>query len=339
MQSAVTESSAYGGLNVSNLKYCKYSLRGATWRYACRFELTSRMDTLSRQLSIRFVLIHYHIFKNAGTTVECILRREFPEAFAILDSSDPAAVLRAEQLKDYLLKNPGVKAVSSHHLRYPIGLVPGTVLFDCCFLRHPLDRLQSMYQHFRRTDEDNWLAELARRESPQEFMKTLVENAPHLVSNVQTLYLSTGGAFTRPAGSWDLENACEIVQRMSFPGLVERFDESLVVAEYYLRPAFPELRLDYVAQNVSPARDSPQNGVARNTLIRLWGSELHSQLTHLNEYDLKLFKRAGAEIRRRTALISGFSRRLEEFQRRCDARRSIEPLNFKSCHPSMAANT
>ena len=275
-------------------------------------------------LGIRFVLIHFHIFKNAGTTIEWILRREFPEGFLALDSSDPAAVLGTEHLRHSLLKNPQVRAVSSHQLRYPTGDVPGTVLFDCCLLRHPLDRLQSLYEYFRRSEEDHWFAGLARRETAAGFMRELVESAPHFVSNVQTLYLSTSGAFTRPAGVWDLEKACNIVRRMSFPGTVERFDESLAAAEYYLHPAFPELRLDYVKQNVSPAKESSRHGVRRERLIRLWGSEIHRQLTRLNEYDLKLFELATSEIRRRTSLVPRFKERLEDFRRRCAVLRTKE---------------
>ena len=69
-------------------------------------------------------------------------------------------------------------------------------------------------------------------------MKTLLQGWPHLVGNVQTLYLSTGGAFTRPAGVLDFQKALDTVRRMAFPGVVEQFDESLVAAEYFLGPAF-----------------------------------------------------------------------------------------------------
>lgn len=294
------------------------------------------MEVTLRTPPTRFVLVHYHIFKNAGSTLEWILRREFRDAFATLHSSDANAVLGAEYLRDCLLDNPRIKAVSSHHLRYPMCELSGTVLFDCCFLRHPLDRLQSFYEHFGRADEDNWLTRLARRESLQGFMKVLVESAPHVVSNVQTLYFSMGGAFTRPAGSWDLEKAVSTVRQMAFPGVVEQFDESLVAAEYFLRPAFPELRLEYVAQNVSPARGAGQPVSGRSQPIEVWGSELHDQLIRLNEYDLKLFQLTSDEIERRTSLIPAFAGRVKEFRERCSALLSQAPVEFA---PSQVALT
>ena len=207
------------------------------------------------------------------------------------------------------LKNPNIKALSSHHLRYPMGQTPGTIFFDCCFLRHPLTRLQSLYEHYRRTGDEDWLSRLARHETSQGFLKTLVESAPHVVSNVQTLYLSTAGAFTRPAGSWDLERAIEILHKWHSPVLVEQFDESLVSAEYFLRPAFPELRLEYVAQNVSPAKDDGRSGAGGSRLIALWGDELHSQLVRLNEYDLKLH----SEPRTRLHDVDQWSRAFPDF--------------------------
>lgn len=271
--------------------------------------------------------------------MEWILRREFSGAFASLHSSDADAVLGAEHLSDCLLNNPQVKAVTSHHLRYPMGKIPGTVLFDCCFLRHPLDRLQSLYEHFRRTGEEDWLSCLARAKSPAGFMKTLAETAPHVVSNVQTLYLSMGGALTRPAGPWDLEKASDILRQMSFPGLVERFDEGLVAAEYFLRPAFPDLRLEYVAQNVTRAKELPASSDSGNQLMELWGDELHAQLVHLNEYDLKLFNLAADEIERRTSLIPFFPRFLEEFRQRCAALRPQQFVDFPLNRTPAAART
>lgn len=218
-----------------------------------------------------------------------------------------------------------------------MGQLAGTIFFDCCFLRHPLTRLQSLYEHYRRTGDEDWLSRLARHETSQGFMKALVEGAPHVVSNVQTLYLSTAGAFTRPAGSWDLARAIEILHGMAFPGLVEQFDESLVSAEYFLRPAFPGLRLEYVAQNVSPAKDHGRSDAARSRLITLWGDELHSQLVRLNEYDLKLYRQVADEITRRRAMVPAFIRRLEEFQRRCQLLQSQLQVELElGSHPAPA---
>src|ERR1035438_8985929 len=86
----------------------------------------------------RFVAVHYHIFKNAGTTVERILDREFPGCFAKLHGPSADATLDAEDLAAFLDDHPNIQAVTSHHLRYPAPVLRNIVVFDCCFLRHPL---------------------------------------------------------------------------------------------------------------------------------------------------------------------------------------------------------
>lgn len=42
-----------------------------------------------------------------------------------------------------------------------------------------------------------------------------------------------------------------VLREMAVPERVEMFEESLVVAEYSLRPAFPTLRMEYIPQNAS----------------------------------------------------------------------------------------
>jgi hypothetical protein len=169
-----------------------------------------------------------------------------------------------------------------------------TVLFDCCFLRHPLDRLQSIYTFLRvkgQSSEDPTCL-LARSAGPREFMTRLSEDLPHMAGNAQTLLLANGGAFTRPMDETDLAHAREVLRRMALPGLLTLFDESLVAAEHFLAPAFPNLRLHYVPQNVTRP----------NFERRL---------------DLELCSYAETEIQRRFSLVPNASKKLLDFRTRC----------------------
>jgi len=264
----------------------------------------------------RFLIVHYHIFKNGGSTITSILEREFRNAFATVHGPDDVSVVDLLSLDNFLSSHESVQAISSHHLRYPKPVLPNTVIFDCCFLRHPLDRLQSLYSYFQRIVADDPLCRLARQEHPRSFFKKLMDSAPHLVSNVQVTMLAQGGAFTRPADTPDVETAADVVAKMAIPGLVERFDESLVAAEYFLKPAFPRLRLDYVPQNVSrPLGGSPVD--RQDRLKHSWGADLYHQLEHLNQCDLELWRRAGEEVARRLDLVPDAARRLVDFRARC----------------------
>jgi hypothetical protein len=257
---------------------------------------------------MRYVVVHYHVFKNGGTTFETILEREFGEGFATLHGPDADATLRGSDLAEFLHAYPNVGAVSSHHLRYPKPDIPHVVLFDCCFVRHPLARLHSYYTYLSQTE--------ALRESAREFLENLMDAAPHQVSDVQVHQLANAGRFTRPAGEHDLEKAMEIVRQMAIPGLVEIYDESLVAAEYFLRPAFPTIRLEYVPQNVTNGmRAFP--GERLDYLIELWGEDLYRKLARLNQMDMELFRRVRAEITQRLDLVPRAQERLDEFRSRC----------------------
>src|SRR5215831_12995962 len=94
--------------------------------------------------TVRYAIVHYHIFKNGGTTIEGILEREFGGGFVTLHGPSDSATLDADDLAEFLTIRKDVLALSSHHLRYPRPAVRHTVLFDWCFLRDPLDRLQSL---------------------------------------------------------------------------------------------------------------------------------------------------------------------------------------------------
>lgn len=269
---------------------------------------------------IRFVIVHYHIFKNAGSTIESILAREFPGRFASLHGPTRDIVLNGGHLAEFLEKNPVISALTSHHLCYPKPAIPDTMLFDCCFLRHPLDRVQSVHSYLRKTESDDPLCRLAHRYSPADFVKILLDRSPHLISDVQVHRLANGGAFTRPASEADLERATRVVLDMAIPGVIDMFDESLVAAEYFLNPAFPGIRLEYVRQNVSsPWNRGPER---QNEWSRLWEATACEELARLNEFDLELYRRAKKEVGRRLALVPKFNEKLAEFRSRLRAERA-----------------
>jgi hypothetical protein len=269
--------------------------------------------------NMRFVIVHYHIFKNAGSTLERILEREFPGSFARLHGPLPEATLDEEDLAAFLKDHPNVKAVTSHHLRYPAPAIRNTVIFDCCFLRHPLERLDSLYSYFRRIDSMDPLCRSAHRHSPAEFMRQLLDRSPEHISNVQVTYLASRGAFTRPANEADLQRAVAMVRNMALPGVVEMFSRSMVAAEYFMRPAFPSIRLGSGPVNVSrlavPAAEEREQ-----RLIQRWGAGLYEELARLNRLDIQLVESAGNEILRRLSFMPAVHDRLSEFDARCQDR-------------------
>src|SRR5713101_787371 len=259
--------------------------------------------------SQQFVLLHYHIFKNAGSTIEYAMRRFFGNRFVTLHGPDPDSILRGEDIAAFLVNHPKIAAISSHHVKYPKPAVAGVIVFDVCALRDPLERLRSVYQHFQRSEPVDELSARAKEMDLRSFLDLLIRQYPHMVNDAQVNTLANAAAYTRPPDSTDLGEALRIVREMSVISVVDLFDESLVAAEYFLCPAFPAIQLEYVSQNVSQKDAEPFRDAV--------GTTIYQQLEKMNHLDGELLSQARAEVRRRFDLVPDAQERLAAFRRRC----------------------
>src|SRR5579862_2272045 len=142
---------------------------------------------------MRLVLLHYHFFKNAGTTVEEILARSFFDDYLRIDNTGHEELMSNRELLRALEQNPKVRVVSSHQIRYPMPTAPGFLFFDLCFLRDPIDRLRSIYDYFREKPVPGAPdSDLANNYDLPEYLRRLTDKLPHRVSNHQVNLLANG---------------------------------------------------------------------------------------------------------------------------------------------------
>jgi len=247
---------------------------------------------------MRFVILHYHFLKNAGTSIENILHRSFGGYFTTIDTQDRDGHVSNDALLASLQSNPLLKAVSSHQLRYPKPLVPGFLFFDVCFLRDPIDRIRSMYNYFREKPvAGDPVSEIASHSTLGDFIAHLVEQMPWHVNDAQVNLLANGIA-NDPPTEGDFERAAGVMLRTSFLGVVDRFHESLSAGHHFLRPIFPELNCVPEVANVS-------SGIGSTLLERIakvreaCESGVYAELLRLNALDSKLLSLARAEVDRR----------------------------------------
>ena len=276
----------------------------------------------------RFVFLHYHLFKNAGTTIDWILQRNFRHAFASLHEVTSTGVIVNEEILSFLAENPYVEALTSHHIRLPPPRHEHFRCIEICFLRHPLDRLQSIYYYYRRLADtaDPNVAQAHRLGLP-DFLVWFCETQPFLAINPQTAYLGNGGAFFFPPSPKHLERAVSCLEEIRFLGVVERFDDSLLVAEYFLRTMFPNLDLSYLPQQVNPHR--PVSLEARvEELEKACGPALFADLKRANELDVELVAAAERELDRRLQFIPNLAARREEFRLRCQRLAATNPAEI-----------
>jgi hypothetical protein len=265
----------------------------------------------------RAILLHQHIFKNAGSTLDWILKRNFGERLASWDMASTASRMTTEWLQKFLDKNKHIQAFSSHQLHGQTLNIRNYAFLDMMFFRHPLDRLRSIFDFYRRYDLPHPLVGEARAHDLAGFLRVLVEQYPHQANDVQVNLLSRAGTYQRPPDTEDLRRACARMRELAVPGLLEQFDESLVAAEYFIRPTFGALDFSYQSQNVSSARQHDQLSARLDELRTQCGEHLYGQLEALNALDIEFHEAVQAEIRRRTALIPDFEQKLTEFSARC----------------------
>ena len=99
----------------------------------------------------RPVPVDYHIYKNAGTSVDRNLSASFGDRWAPFEGNGQQFVLSNTDVAAFAQANPHVCAISSHKAR-PFPAVETFV--PILFLRHPVERARSMY-HFARRDPNH----------------------------------------------------------------------------------------------------------------------------------------------------------------------------------------
>jgi len=259
---------------------------------------------------MRFVLLHYHFLKNAGSTIENILDRNFGERFARVDTPERSGHFTNAALLEFLAEHPEVAAVSSHQIRHPLPEARGYLFFDLCFLRDPIDRIRSMYDYFReKPAAGDPLSELANRSELGEYITCLVERFREEVTNVQVALLAHGGVDEQPPGEREFAVALERALDTSFLGVVDRFEQSLIAGRHFLDPVFPALDCGYAPANVSGGM-AGSVAARRRKLREACGRKVYRELVKLNALDCELVRRARAEVRRRLALVPERHRKL-----------------------------
>ena len=103
------------------------------------------------------ILFHYHIFKNAGTSIDQMLMESFGAAFTTFESRKLFPDLDPDALRHFLAERPQIGAVSSH---MPRRFLFGPPCLPIVLLRHPIDRARSAFQFLLRdpTTKDHEVA-------------------------------------------------------------------------------------------------------------------------------------------------------------------------------------
>jgi hypothetical protein len=211
----------------------------------------------SRSDGMRKVLLHGHMFKHAGSTFDWSLKRSFGERF--VDHRDDVAMRRgaAAYLRRYLQEHSDVAALSSHHLCCPLPGIPGTELIRAFLLRHPIERIWSVYHFERRQEASTPGAIHAKQYSFREYVAwRMRDDVNPSIRNFQTRFCSH--LVNRPrvkATHETLQEARETLESTPLIGVVEAYEDSMLLFEAALHRAGLDVDLAYLPQNTARDHD------------------------------------------------------------------------------------
>jgi len=237
----------------------------------------------------RFVLFHYHLFKNAGTSVDRLLEQNFGERWVSREFEPRPAAQHQQEVEQWLQARPEAVAFSSHTAELPPPKVPDVRVLPIVLLRHPIDRIASVYAFERRQGGGGFGAVLARNTS----LAGYIEVRLSLANDRQCRDFHVGRLcrmFPASEGT-ELARAMRAVRSLPFVGLVECFDASMERLATLVRPHWPGFRAAGIVANSS--RDPAEPLAVRLQRMRdELGAERYAALLDANADDLALYEAA-----------------------------------------------
>lgn len=234
--------------------------------------------------------MHYHLFKNAGSSVDEILKQSFGDSWKTFDKDRAEAKILPLEMAVFINHNAHARAISSHQVMPPLPQGDFEV-FPLVFLRHPLDRVRSAYLF-------EWKKQLglsAPKGSFADYVREKLESGSRgPIVNYQVYQLSNlAHEGDKPQHDKDLRErltrAKEFLVGLPFFGLVEHYHESLVRLHFYLKYHFPELKVINHQINTSQDTSKQLEDKLMETRQEL-GEALYGELVDRNLQDLELYK-------------------------------------------------
>ncbi len=276
-----------------------------------------REKVASGEAKRRAIIVHNHIFKNAGSSIDWALGRNFGEGF--IDHRDDLNMRRgAEYFGPFLQENGHIVAVSSHHLTLPLPAVDNTVLLSLMMFRHPIERVSSVYHYERKQVTASTPGAIHAREL--ELDDYIVwRMRPDVGRTIRNFHAARSLPPIKPRQAISESMVTDARnQLMTTPmlGLVEKFDESMVLFEEVLSTYHPTIDLSYTRQNVN--QDTKQSSEDRIAAMRkVISDSTYQLLMENNAVDMRLYEFCRGVFDERVEKVVDFDRKLADFRQRC----------------------
>lgn len=242
------------------------------------------------------VIVHYHIFKNAGTSVDFALQNTFGDTWAAFEGMHPHDILNVDRLRAFLERNPCLKAVSSHLARPPL---PNDRCLPIVFVRHPVLRAKSVYE-FVRADCSQPNHDIAASGTFSDYLRWALAGGRGgiVIRNYQVVHLSDASfraesILDARAELDDYEQARSLLLSWPAFGVVEYFDKSAKLFESAYSKLIDGFSFPHVWLNRTKGSSGDAGRLVDENLLRIKdevGSALFDEFCAENEHDLNLYE-------------------------------------------------
>lgn len=201
----------------------------------------------------------------------------------------PHDVKTADEVRQFLVANPDVRAVSTHLGRPPL---PHPNCLPIVFLRHPLLRARSVFEFLRRDPSHP-----SPKESFPKFVQWALESRDDggiVIRDYQVVHLSAA-SFCAPsilfaeATYADLDCACGLIDEWGVVGIVEEFDRSVAVFQHLYEPKIPSLNLQSTWLNRTTTETIRPMQEMLKEIHEILGPSLYAELVAVNELGIELY--------------------------------------------------
>jgi len=141
---------------------------------------------------LRNILVHYHFYKNSGTSIDFILRETFKSAFISFDGPFPFFNINQDELLKIINSNSEIQAISSHQIKLPVPTSLNINFIPIICVRNPLLRVYSIYNYKRKFFDNTETSKNAVKLNFNEWVNHSLNDPFEIshISNTQTRFLS-----------------------------------------------------------------------------------------------------------------------------------------------------
>lgn len=272
----------------------------------------------------RNIILHVHIFKNAGTSFDSALRTNFGEDF--IDHRDDKALVQGKQeyLENFLREHPDVKAFSSHSIHFKPISNDEFNFIPVYFLRHPIDRIRSVYSFENKQEPAVTIgSQKAKELSFNDYVAWRMDSgSPATIRNCQTIFLSGDGPNPNNIVEKYIKASSLVNNKNCLIGVVDNFDCSMMLFEKQLKEFFPDLSLAYVRKNVTDMEVDLELDVKVEQVLAQLDNHLRQMVVDSNKYDSLLYHEVCMRMKKDITNFKNFEVEMESFLNRCRILRS-----------------